>query len=416
METLSIFKVASLPSNHVFRMNISLRGDVKPLGGVEFLFLDILTQCMKVKFSIVVPSDGEFGRKRDDGKWTGIIGMVINGEADIGLNMIALTSARNEAVNFSYPYMVDGTTFVTQIPGFLPKTLAYFYPFEKIVWLCLILILIFIPFIFKYVFFKRYFLVKLYFGIFASFFQQPFNIHLTKLSQEILSAAWFFYARLLTLFYSAVLLSFVTIPLMAQGLYSINQVAQAVVQKTHKCYIFSGTADQDAFYNAKDGPLKIIGDSIKKNDYLVKHGSHIEFYIPNSESVLIGSRSLILFNYMEKEYEKYYVSKEFFYITLLAMPIKKNFCCLNKMNKCIFRIVAAGLYQKCVEDEVFKIKLKSVAEQDDGGTNALKISDIYGAFIFLVGGYTAAGISLCVEILCYRKSISLTLLYLRNIK
>ncbi|GIY44734.1 putative glutamate receptor [Caerostris darwini] len=106
------FRVAILPTKYVFEVNKSEDGLV-PNRGIEVKFLEVLSQCMHFKYTVVQPQDGEYGQKLDDGWWTGMIGLIVRQKADFALNMIASTQARREVVDFSFPYSIDGTTFFT---------------------------------------------------------------------------------------------------------------------------------------------------------------------------------------------------------------------------------------------------------------------------------------------------------------
>jgi len=48
----------------------------------------------------VIPEDKKFGSQNSDGTWIGIVGMVASRLADLGLNMLAISSSRLDVVDF----------------------------------------------------------------------------------------------------------------------------------------------------------------------------------------------------------------------------------------------------------------------------------------------------------------------------
>ncbi|XP_035230944.1 glutamate receptor ionotropic, delta-1-like [Stegodyphus dumicola] len=394
-----IFRLAAFPSRHLYEGSLSSNGELKPTNGVEFQFLSLIAYCLSCNYTIVKPIDGEFGRKLENGTWTGIIGMIKRGEIDFAINMIALTAARREAVHYSYPYNIDGSTFITQAPSLLPKGLSFFYPFDRIVWLSVALALVIAPFVFIEIFRRRYRNSRFLLEVCGSFLGQPLNITTDNNSERIWYISWLFYTKIIGLSYCGVLLSFLTIPLISPSVRQVNQLAKAVSSGQYECYIFKGTSDQDAFYSATSGPIKIIGDHVKSKNNLVKHGGEISSYIPNSRTVLIGSKSIMQFNYLDEDIHKYFVSPDLFYITLIAIPVKENFCCLQKLNKCIHRITAAGLYKQILNFEIFKMHFKSNFKKNTVKEKfTLKLEDIYGAFILLGAGHIMAFTAFFFEI------------------
>ncbi|KAF8763402.1 putative glutamate receptor like protein [Argiope bruennichi] len=164
-----VFRIAVLQAKHIFEVKESTDGKILPIRGIEARVLELLSQCMHFRYELVIPEDREFGQLLDNGQWTGMIELVVREKADFAMNMIALTGVRRKVLNFSYPYNVDGTTFFTEAPTLLPKGLAYFYPFDYILWIIILFSVFMAPFVFKCVFRNVYSLSKLYFEVTGSF-------------------------------------------------------------------------------------------------------------------------------------------------------------------------------------------------------------------------------------------------------
>ena len=48
-----------------------------------------------------------------------------------------LTPLRDTVVDFSYPYFIGRTGFMTKKPSHLPKVMAILWPYDNLVWICL---------------------------------------------------------------------------------------------------------------------------------------------------------------------------------------------------------------------------------------------------------------------------------------
>ena len=60
-------------------------------------------------------------------------------EADLAMGAISRTTSRATVVDFSYPYFIARIGFYARKPSPLPKFMAIFWPFGRILWLLLAL-------------------------------------------------------------------------------------------------------------------------------------------------------------------------------------------------------------------------------------------------------------------------------------
>jgi len=51
----------------------------------------------------LIPEDKSVGSKNVDGTWSGIVGTVASGHADLGLNMFAFSTERMDVIDFLNP-------------------------------------------------------------------------------------------------------------------------------------------------------------------------------------------------------------------------------------------------------------------------------------------------------------------------
>lgn len=85
----------------------------------EGYLIDLITalgQKLGANFDIHVAGDGRYGAPTDDGSWTGMVGEVMTGKADLALADLTITSKREQVVDFTVPYMQTGITILFSQP------------------------------------------------------------------------------------------------------------------------------------------------------------------------------------------------------------------------------------------------------------------------------------------------------------
>ncbi|GIY18422.1 uncharacterized protein CEXT_665941 [Caerostris extrusa] len=168
------------------------------------------------------PDKIRFGRKAENGSWTGMVGMLHRGEADIALGQLGITEERSEVADFINPYTNQDETFMIKKPGLLPTTWA------------------------------------------SSGKSSPANNN--SLKTRTLFVFWSWFALIISNSYSAALLSFLTLPLHQQAIKNFEELSDAVKQGTHKCFAMEGLSVPD-LHTVDQEYLKYLGESIDKNGW-----------------------------------------------------------------------------------------------------------------------------------------------------
>ena len=70
------------------------------------------------------------------GRWTGVIGHIVNKTSHLAICDISRTLERLKVVDYSYPIYVDELTFMSRSPGLRSRDWMVFSPFNWVVWLC----------------------------------------------------------------------------------------------------------------------------------------------------------------------------------------------------------------------------------------------------------------------------------------
>lgn len=95
-------------------------------GGQEGYLVDLMEDLIErinvgtdeqVQYRFYQPADGKFGTVDEHGRWNGIMGEVINGEADLAVAPLTITKERSQAVYVSHPFMTAMIVPLIKRPG-----------------------------------------------------------------------------------------------------------------------------------------------------------------------------------------------------------------------------------------------------------------------------------------------------------
>ncbi|XP_043279268.1 uncharacterized protein [Venturia canescens] len=85
-----------------------------------------------------IETDPDYGSKRKDGTWSGMLGAIIAGEADLAITDLTITAERESAVDFTMPFLNLGISILYKKPKKAPPNLfSFLSPFSNQVWLYL---------------------------------------------------------------------------------------------------------------------------------------------------------------------------------------------------------------------------------------------------------------------------------------
>ncbi|GBN04506.1 Glutamate receptor ionotropic, kainate 2 [Araneus ventricosus] len=105
--------------------------------------IEELSKILNFKYEICLVHDEQFGKKKDNGEWTGVIGEVMKGKADMAVAGLSINSKRENAVDFTLPFMNTGISILYQKPTTKITTLfSFLSPFSAKVWTYLMITII----------------------------------------------------------------------------------------------------------------------------------------------------------------------------------------------------------------------------------------------------------------------------------
>nr|AXF48871.1 ionotropic receptor IR40 [Lobesia botrana] len=139
-EVLNVVYLDHVPSVVVMKNN-----DTNKIGGVEIEILHTLAEKMNFKPNLYQSMNAEYhkwGQKQANGSFSGLIGEMVSGKADMALGNLQYTPYHLELMDLSIPYTSQCWTFLT--PEALTdnswKTLIL--PFKLYMWIAVLLVLL----------------------------------------------------------------------------------------------------------------------------------------------------------------------------------------------------------------------------------------------------------------------------------
>ncbi|XP_010223784.1 PREDICTED: probable glutamate receptor [Tinamus guttatus] len=98
--------------------------------------LKALAAMLHFSYKVKVVSDGQYGAISSKGNWTGMIGEIIRQEADIAVAPLTVTSAREEVVSFTTPFLQTGIGILLRKDSVSQERPLFHFlaPFSKETW------------------------------------------------------------------------------------------------------------------------------------------------------------------------------------------------------------------------------------------------------------------------------------------
>ncbi|XP_033116460.1 glutamate receptor 1-like, partial [Anneissia japonica] len=114
------------------------RGNARFRGYIMDLLEEIarVVKGINFEYEVELVADGKYGRRDEySNEWDGMIGELVRRKADIAAGPVSITTERNQAVDFSYPFMHSGLQILIKHPNHvLDDPFAFMYPFGIEVW------------------------------------------------------------------------------------------------------------------------------------------------------------------------------------------------------------------------------------------------------------------------------------------
>ncbi|KAF8763768.1 Glutamate receptor ionotropic like protein [Argiope bruennichi] len=324
MKQKKLLKIAIKIQPNVFE--VDRESDRNPeLYGYEGKFLQMILNTLDVDYELIRPPDSEMGRKTKDGNWTGLVGMVYRGEADITVGSLAMTYPRTQAVPFSVPYTANGATFGLKKSGYELSNFAYVHPFDILTWFLTFCILIIMSTLFYVILSGKVSFGKTFLFTFGSVVTQSFIIiPKNPRKRNLLFGLWLLFVAVLSDSYKACLLSFLSVPFEKNTVRTFQELSVAMEEGTHRVFPPKGSFIIEYMAKSEVDSLKIVGKTIISNNWYfneteLKSNKHDGYVIVYMET----PTELEIFFAGQKSKEEFIISSEEFGVAPIGYALSE---------------------------------------------------------------------------------------------
>ncbi|GIY77913.1 lig_chan-Glu_bd domain-containing protein [Caerostris darwini] len=399
MDFPNFLRIAVVPLRYAVELDFDEKSRPSLSGGLEANIINLLSTTLGFEYEIFPAKDKEWGRLRDNGTWSGVIGMVYRNESDIGLGYLSVTTNRSEVVDF-IPYSTEENTFATRLPPFLSPVTEYTYPFEKEVWVAFAFAIFFTPIVFKVITSNNVSIPSLAAEMIGCLLRQNLNIPIKKARDMFLMGSWLIFASILSFCYVGVLLSSVSVPLREKGIRTIRKLSEGVSDGKFKCFANRGSVGIALLKDSFDKDLQMIGKHIIEKNW-ISEDKTLKFPKTIEKSVaLLGPRTFFRLEYGEKPFTTKYIFEESVSFSNVGIAVNKNFCCKERLNMVIKRFVETGIIKKLYNNILFETQHGLELEDDlSSSYTAMNFDDFKDEFLLLGIGYVLSFFTLFFEII-----------------
>ncbi|KAL0842467.1 hypothetical protein ABMA28_014563 [Loxostege sticticalis] len=139
-ETLNVVYLDHVPSVVVTKTN-----DTSKVGGVEIEILNTLAEKMNFLPKLYQPINADlhkWGQKQANGSFSGLLGEMVNGQADVALGNLQYNPYHLELTDLSIPYTTQCFTFITPEASTDNSWKTLILPFKLNMWIAVLLVLL----------------------------------------------------------------------------------------------------------------------------------------------------------------------------------------------------------------------------------------------------------------------------------
>ncbi|GBM79327.1 hypothetical protein AVEN_104867-1 [Araneus ventricosus] len=367
--------------------------NISDFSGIEGELLKLLAEKLKFQYTLLLPTDGQqFGFKDASGNWTGVKGMATRGEVDMTVAHLHISEDVFQLAEMSAPYYDDHKTFASDLPRPLPKYTVLVRPFAVYVWIAIIICFTLIPLIF-------HFLTLCTQRGYKNLSEEDDGVGRSKhkapnTAKGILDGFFLVSDTLLRFIYTSVILSVLTVEHKGDVIRTSERLAPLLDSRKYKCMLLKGNVIPNILMRSNLKHLRTIGSVIK---------SYHDTYIPKEyqmkpfgeKRVVIGSK--LLFKIMHGSTK--FISDDSLDVASKGIYLKKGFCCMDRFNTVLLRIVSAGLYEKFINDVAFPQQVRiSFSLTYPEAVTKLDLNALSGIFFILIMGYVSSILLLFLEI------------------
>ena len=229
--------------------------------------LEALKEKLGFNYTLYLVPDGSYGAKTGAGAWTGLVGEVFQGRADISAAALTINSERYKGISFSAPFMQSDFGLIHKKRSDDVTLWFFLQPFSFKVWLVILAsLLIMATILYFYSKFQSEPVLEsvsgcLHFGIACILAQGP-ETYPKSLPCRVVAVSWWFFCLTIFTLYTASLTSIMTLN---RAHVSINSIEDLLSSTQFAFGVQDGTVSQQLFMRSTYPPFQMLWAEIVRN-------------------------------------------------------------------------------------------------------------------------------------------------------
>ena len=403
--TLIVTTVLNEPYT-MLRESADIRSGNERFEGYGIDLVEELSKILKFKYTFELVKDRAYGVKVTNTTWNGMIGEVMRGEADMAVADLTITSKREEAVDFTLPFMNTGISILFKKPTTKVTTLfSFLSPFSMVVWVYVVgayvgvsVILFLVGRLSPYewdnphpcrqddqVLENDFSLLNSFWFTIGSLMQQGSDLAPKSMSTRTIAGIWYFFTLIMISSYTANLAAFLTVE---KVVYPIESAEDLSLQ-TEIAYGCVGSGSTRSFFQEST-----IETYKRMWTYM---SSNPNVFVPSNK---LGRERVAEGNYaflMESASIEYIVERNCNLTQIGSLLDSKGYGIATKkdsiyrtpLSQAILQLQESGVLHT-LKDRWWKQKRGGGACADDSkkgsAVNELNLGNVGGVFVVLLGG------------------------------
>ncbi|XP_071535556.1 probable glutamate receptor [Panulirus ornatus] len=376
--------------------------------------LEYVARSLNFTYVFVRPLDKIWGSKQDDGSWSGMVGMVMREEADIGLGPYSFNPSRAEAVDFTWPIGIENTRIIAGRGRPEVDPWGFLLPLAPLVWAAILTALL--------VVLTSVFLLSSClpedeeghgawsgkaFQFIRILLQQSIRLAGKRWWERAMLLLWMMTTLVLTRSYASNLMSLLAVRHIPQP----YQTLRDVLDDTSVTMIWQSNSTNAHYFRSVDfGIYKEVADAEKGGRTLfVRIGEfahYIDTLVSQGDHVLIEAETLTKF-LLSIEFSRrgkcdFYLSRGGFLPRMYGLIGQKKSPIVPAISKSIVDIMEVGLYDQWLKQGVPNSTSCHHLPTKITVSTSLALSNSWGMFVVIVAGHTLGVLLLCLEIFVAR--------------
>ncbi|XP_025421709.1 glutamate receptor ionotropic, kainate 3-like isoform X2 [Sipha flava] len=376
-----------------------------------------LSEMSGFNYTFIIQEDSNSGYKDEKTKkWSGMIGEVIDGRADLAVADITITRQREHDVDFTSPFMNLGISILyKKSTKSSPSLFSFLAPFSSFVWLwvitayCGVSVLLFImarispyewtnpyPCIEEPEYLENQFsLSNAFWFTIGSLMQQGSDIAPIAVSTRLVAGIWWFFTLIMVSSYTANLAAFLTVESVTEPFKNVEDLVNN--QNVIKYGLKQKGSTEEYFKESTNPTYKKIYNTVQNNPPL---------YMANNE---MGVDTVLREDYaffMESTSIEYVVERNCRLAQVGGLLDNKGYGIVMKKNASFRNVLSANILRLQEKGRLTALKNKWWKEKRGGGAcqdtenteaSELSMKNVGGVFIVLCSGVGVAAILAALE-------------------